>query len=147
MDKVYTDAPITPAPAMSHQTAAFVSIHSKKTSALPKDEILRALRRKRHDLLDEAGAWAAIIAAADRRSDLQPASLVYDLGIIYARHTGAMPSYTNSDNETHFERFAGAVLAGVAPRVTQNQLRGMIRKLDAKRNPQFQDDVKLHAAE
>ena len=146
MDKHYSDG--SPAPATPDQRAIVACHFTKQPATLSKKEILETLRRKRHDLPDEDAAWASITAAAAERLDSssEVSPLVYQLGLIYARHTGAMPGYTNSDNQTHFERFAGAVLARVAPRVTQNQLRAMIRKLDAKNNGRFQDDLKLEMA-
>ncbi len=70
-----------------------------------KDEILAALRAARHaPLRDEDAAWRDIVKAVERLADPdgpeRKARLdryIYDLGLIYAHQTGAMPGFTNSE--------------------------------------------------
>jgi len=97
-------------------------------------------------LLDEASAWRAIVAAVaaagspghkKREHKSWADRLIYDLGLIYAHQTGALPGYTNSETETRFERFACAVMAGSGIRLTRNLVKAAIRRLAPKENSRF----------
>lgn len=76
---------------------------------------------------------------------------IYGLGLIYAHQTGSMPAFTNGETETRFERFVNAVPGPLGLRLTRNLVKAAIRRIDARRNPQFADDLKnmngQHAAE
>src|SRR5580698_4543428 len=112
-----------------------------------REQILAALRAAcRAPLRDEAGAWRAIEAAAaratgagkgetDRKARLD--DYIYRLSLTYAYQTGAMPGFTNSESETRFERFVFAIPVPAELKVTRNLVKACIRRLDAKRNPQF----------
>lgn len=112
-----------------------------------KAPILELLRNGRRVVLDEAEAWAAITAVANsikkpsaRKADQKrwADEYVFSLGLIYARHTGTLPGFTNCQAETRFERFARAVMVEMAPiHVSRNLIKSAIRRLDAKHNPQF----------
>ncbi len=114
-----------------------------------KDEILAALRAARHaPLRDEDAAWCDIVKAAERLADPdgpeRKARLdryIYDLGLIYAHQTGAMPGFTNSESETRFERFAATVPLAAELKVTRNLIKACIHRIDAKHNPQFARDL------
>jgi len=97
-------------------------------------------------LLSEADAWPAIVAAVKeagnpgirkREHKRWADALIYDLGLIYARQTGSLPGFTNSENETRFERFACAVMADCGIRLTRNLVKAAIRRLAPKQNPAF----------
>ena len=97
-------------------------------------------------LLNEGEAWAAITAAVKaagppglrkREHKRWADALIHDLGLIYARQTGTLPGYTNSENETRFERFACAVMADCGIRLTRNLIKAAIRRLAPKQNPAF----------
>lgn len=117
-----------------------------------REQILAALRAAcRAPLRDEAGAWRAIEAAAaramgaskgetDRKARLD--DYIYRLSLTYAYQTGAMPGFTNSESETRFERFVFAIPVPAELKVTRNLVKACIRRLDAKRNPQFASDLK-----
>jgi hypothetical protein len=116
-----------------------------------RDEILKALRMgKRDELRDEGAAWRAIERAvsgildgagrgADRKARIE--RYVYELCLIYAHQTGAMPGFTNSESETRFERFANSIPVPAELKLTRNYLKACIRRVDAKRNPQFARDL------
>ena len=111
-----------------------------------KNEILQPLREKaKFALRDENAAWTAIKASVE--TALRPPSsavletLVYSLALIYVNQTGAMPGFSNSDNETLFERFAVSVIKLVIPTVTRNQVKYAIRKIDAKKSDRFRADL------
>jgi len=116
-----------------------------------RDEILKALRTgKRTKLRDEDAAWRAIERAAsavadgagqdgDRKARIE--QYVYELCLIYAHQTGAMPGFTNSESETRFERFANSIPVPAELKLTRNFLKACIRRVDAKRNPQFARDL------
>ena len=108
--------------------------------------ILEQLRNGRKSVLDEADAWAEILAAAnsikrpsERKADQKrwADEYVFALGLIYARHTGTLPGFTNCQAETRFERFARAVMEDVPIHVSRNLIKAAIRRLDAKHNPRF----------
>ena len=112
-----------------------------------RDEILKALRG-RAELRDEAAAWRAIaravLAVADGQDGDRKARIeqyVYELCLIYAHQTGAMPGFTNSESETRFERFANSIPVPAELKLTRNYLKACIRRVDAKRNPQFARDL------
>jgi len=112
-----------------------------------RDEILKALRG-RAELRDEAAAWRAIaravLAVADGQDGDRKARIeqyVYELCLIYAHQTGAMPGFTNSESETRFERFAHSIPVPAELKLTRNYLKACIRRVDAKRNPQFARDL------
>ena len=112
-----------------------------------RDEILTALRG-RAALRDEAAAWRAIaravLAVADGQDGDRKARIeqyVYELCLIYAHQTGAMPGFTNSESETRFERFANSIPVPAELKLTRNYLKACIRRVDAKRNPQFARDL------
>src|SRR5579863_3651140 len=117
-----------------------------------KRVVLAALRSaRRTPLRDEAAAWRAIEKAvaraidpghgdADRRARLD--EYIYQLCLIYAYQTGAMPGFTNSESETRFERFAFAIPLPAELKVTRNLIKAGIRRLDVKHNPQFASDLK-----
>ena len=67
---------------------------------------------------------------------------VYELSLIYTHQTGAMPGFTNSESETRFERFAYAIAIPAELKLTRNLLKACIRRIDAKRNPQFASDLR-----
>jgi len=116
-----------------------------------RDEILKALRiGKRTKLRDEDAAWQAIEHAVsgilnragqetDRKARIE--RYVYELCLIYADQTGAMPGFTNSESETRFERFAHSIPVPAELKLTRNYLKACIRRIDAKRNPQFARDL------
>jgi hypothetical protein len=68
-------------------------------------------------------------------------TLVYSLALIYADQTGSLPGFSNSDNETRFERFAVSVAKRVVPTATRSQLKYAIKKIDAKHSAQFKNDL------
>ncbi len=114
-----------------------------------RDEILKALRG-RTALRNEDAAWHAIVCAVsvvtdgagqdgDRKARIE--RYVYELCLIYAHQTGAMPGFTNSESETRFERFAHAIPVPAELKLTRNFLKACIRRVDAKRNPQFARDL------
>lgn len=112
-----------------------------------RDEILKALRG-RTELRDESAAWRAIeravLAVADGQDGDRKARIeqyVYELCLIYAHQTGAMPGFTNSESETRFERFAHSIPVPADLKLTRNYLKACIRRVDAKRNPQFARDL------
>ena len=111
-----------------------------------KAPILELLRNSRRVAIDEAEAWTAIISVthaikdpSERKSDQKrwADEYVFSLGLIYARYTGTLPGFTNCQAETKFERFARAVMEDVPIHVSRNLIKAAIRRLDAKRNPQF----------
>jgi hypothetical protein len=116
-----------------------------------RDEILKALRMgKRDELRDEGAAWRAIERAVsgildgagrgdDRKARIE--RYVYELCLIYAHQTGAMPGFTNSESETRFERFANSIPVPAELKLTRNYLKACIRRVDAKRTPQFARDL------
>jgi hypothetical protein len=116
-----------------------------------RDEILKAMcAGKRTELRDADAAWRAIERAvsavtdgteqdADRKARIE--RYVYELCLIYAHQTGAMPGFTNSESETRFERFAHSIPVPVELKLTRNYLKACIRRVDAKRNPQFARDL------
>lgn len=114
-----------------------------------KETILAALRSVcRAALRDENRAWRDIAAASDRLADPNGSDrkarldrYIYDLGLIYAHQTGAMPGFTNSESETRFERFVAAIPMDAEWKVTRNLIKACIRRIDAKRNPQFARDL------
>jgi hypothetical protein len=118
---------------------------------LGKDQelILSALRSAcRASLRDESavpGAVAHIVsensALAGEERKLRVDHYVYQLGLLYAHQTGAMPAFTNGESETRFERFVHAVPAPADLRLTRHLVKSAIRRLDAKRNPQFARDL------
>ena len=117
-----------------------------------RNEIIQSLRAKlRQPLRDEDAAWAAIEAKANSFAQgpgrLLFDDLVYSLALIYADQTGLLPGFSNSDNETLFERFAYCVIKYVAPMTTQNQLKYAIRKIDPKHSAQFRHDLEFIAGE
>jgi hypothetical protein len=101
-------------------------------------------------LRDEAAAWHAIEslvanAGADDQADRDQKErldgYIYRLGLIYAHQTGSMPAFTNSETETRFERFANAVPSPLGLKLTRNLVKAAIRRIDARRNPQFANDL------
>lgn len=118
-----------------------------------RDEILKALRG-RAELRDEEAAWRAIERAASAVAEGQDGDrkvrieqYVYELCLIYAHQTGAMPGFTNSESETRFERFANAIPVPADLRLTRNYLKACIRRVDAKRNPQFARDLEMRGGQ
>lgn len=116
-----------------------------------RDEILKALCPGKHAVLrDEKTAWRDIERAVsgvsesaapntDRKARIE--RYVYELCLIYADQTGAMPGFTNSESETRFERFAHSIPVPAELKLTRNFLKACIRRVDAKRNPQFARDL------
>jgi hypothetical protein len=112
-----------------------------------KDFIMASLRsRQPRALLNEGEAWRGIVAAVDAAGDPGGRKrehkrwadrLIYDLGLLYAHQTGTLPGFTNSENETRFERFAYAVMANSGIRLTRNLVKAAIRRLAPKENPDF----------
>ena len=112
-----------------------------------KTAILQQLRNGRKPAMDEAEAWAAILATvgairepSERKADQKrwADECVFQLGLIYSHYTDALPGFTNCQAETRFERFARAVMVEAAPiHVSRNLIKSAIRRLDAKRNRQF----------
>ena len=121
-----------------------------------KQAVLALLRSaSQHPLRDEAMAWQAIemaiLRAGDTKPDPEPRkrldAYVYALGLIYTHQTGAFPAFTNSENETRFERFVCGVPAPVELRATRNLIKAATRRLNAKRNPAFVQDLRLFAGD
>lgn len=114
-----------------------------------RDEILKALCPGKNAMLrDQDAAWRDIERAASGISDGAGADrkarierYVYELCLIYADQTGAMPGFTNSESETRFERFANSIPVPAELKLTRNFLKACIRRVDAKRNPQFARDL------
>jgi len=114
-----------------------------------KETILAVLRSVcRASLRDEDRAWRDIGVALNRLADPSGADrkarldrYIYDLGLIYAHQTGAMPGFTNSESETRFERFAASIPLAAEWKVTRNLIKACIRRVDAKRNPEFARDL------
>jgi hypothetical protein len=114
-----------------------------------RDEILKALCPGKNAVLrDEDVAWRDIEravseisggAGGDRKARIE--RYVYELCLIYADQTGAMPGFTNSESETRFERFANSIPVPAELKLTRNFLKACIRRVDAKRNPQFARDL------
>src|SRR5665213_1445695 len=117
-----------------------------------RDQILAALRgARRAPLRDEGAAWSAIEKAVMRATDSSRGETdrktrldeyIYQLSLIYAHQTGALPGFTNSESETRFERFAFAIPVPAELKITRNLIKAGIRRLDAKRTPQFASDLK-----
>jgi hypothetical protein len=116
-----------------------------------KTEILRTLRENaKSTVRDESAAWSAIEASTDLAAN-SPSSavvetLVYSLALIYADQTGSLPGFSNSDNETRFERFAVSVVKRVVPTATRSQLKYAVRKIDPKHSARFMDDLRKVAS-
>jgi hypothetical protein len=116
-----------------------------------RDTILAALRAGcRTALRDEKAAWRAIqsllddagaAGQADKDQKERLDRYIYGLGLIYAHQTGSMPAFTNGETETRFERFVNAVPGPLGLRLTRNLVKAAIRRIDARRNPQFADDL------
>jgi hypothetical protein len=115
-----------------------------------KEQILAALRAGcRLPLRSENAAWHAIerivplvadsAGGVDRKTRVD--HYIYELCLIYAYQTGAMPGFTNSESETRFERFAYSIPIPVELKLTRNHLKSCIRRIDAKRNPDFARDL------
>ena len=107
-------------------------------------EILRAATRS--PLRDENQAYAQLsyaiqygAAATSQRSELE--NWVYRLAVIYTHQTGLLPGFSNSDNETRFERFVCALPAPSHLQFTRNRLKAAIRRLRFKDDRQFLLDV------
>lgn len=66
--------------------------------------------------------------------------LVYSLAVIYFRHTGKYPAFSNG-NFAHFDRFFEAVARAMGLNFKPSSLKSAIRRLDPKRNPHFQLDA------
>ena len=114
--------------------------------------ILACLQNGRRYLpIDEDEVWAAIQnvagsikAPTERKRDQRrwADEYVFPLGLIFARYTDTLPGFTNCQNETRFERFARAVMLEDVPiHVSRNLIKSAIRRLDAKRNAQFMDQL------
>src|ERR1700744_3829758 len=114
----------------------------------------------RTELRDEKAAWQAIQALltdtaapdqADKDQKDRMDRYIYSLGLIYAHQTGSMPAFTNGETETRFERFVHIIPSPPGLRMTRNLVKASIRRIDARRNPQFAEDLKnmngQHAAE
>ncbi len=122
-----------------------------------REQILAVLRAAcRVPLRDEEAAWRSIekvmaqvsspnLDGADRKARLE--EYVYQLSLIYAHQTRAMPGFTNSESETHFERFAFAIPVPAELKITRNLIKAAIRRLDAKHNPRFGSDLKAMRGE
>ncbi|MGZ5925904.1 MAG: hypothetical protein ACXWLJ_04435 [Rhizomicrobium sp.] len=105
---------------------------------------------------NEEAAWRAIEMAVARASDPDhpPANrkarleeYIYQLSLIYVHQTGAMPGFTNSESETRFERFAFAIPVPAELKITRNLIKAAIRRLDAKHNSRFANDLKAMQGE
>jgi hypothetical protein len=112
-----------------------------------KDFILASLKSGQpRGILNEDNAWRAILAAMaaagepgsmKREHKRWADALIYDLGLLYAHQTGSLPGFTNSENETRFERFACAVMADSGVKLTRNLVKAAIRRLAPRENPAF----------
>ena len=112
-----------------------------------KDFIMASLRSGQpRGLLNEDQAWRAIVTAvgaAGRPGSMKREhkswadGLIYDLGLNYAHQTGMLPGFTNSENETRFERLAYAVMADSGIRLSRNLIKAAIRRLAPRENPAF----------
>lgn len=85
---------------------------------------------------DEADASTAACLSLEKR--------VKDLAQIYVRHTLLLPGYTNSDEYTRFERFAGEILLPMPIKATRNLIKAAIRQLDSKHNPELLEELNTH---
>ena len=122
-----------------------------------REQILVALRGAcRASLRDEEAAWRAIEKAValaigpgrdgtERKARLD--GYIYQLSLIYAYQTGAMPGFTNSESETRFERFAFAIPVPAELKITRNLIKAGIRRLDAKHNSRFANDLETMRSE
>jgi len=122
-----------------------------------REQILAALRgARRTSLRDEEAAWRAIEKVVarvidhgrdgtDRKARLD--EYIYQLSLIYAHQTGAMPGFTNSESETRFERFAFAIPVPAELKITRNLFKAGIRRLNAKHNSRFANDLKAMRGE
>jgi len=114
-----------------------------------QEQILEALRLAcRTSLRDEASVSPVIarivsenLALAGEERKLRVDRYIYQLALLYANQTGAMPAFTNGESETRFERFVHAVPAPADLGLTRHLVKSAIRRLDAKRNPQFARDL------
>jgi len=116
-----------------------------------KAVILQELRIGRRRVIDEAEAWEAILAVAgsirrpsERKADQRrwADECVFNLGLVFTHYTETLPGFTNCQAETRFERFARAVMVEVAPiHVSRNLIKAAIRRLNAKNNPQFMNQL------
>ena len=120
-----------------------MSLHNRKAF------ILASFRGARGALQNEGEVWRSIESAVaairphdERKRDQKrwADEMVKSLGLIYADQTGLLPGFTNSENETRFERFARAVMAGDGEVLSRNLIKAAIRRLNAKANLEF-----LHA--
>jgi hypothetical protein len=75
---------------------------------------------------EEADASTTTCLTLERR--------INDLALIYVRHTSLLPGYTNSEEYTRFERFAGAILLPMPVKATRNLIKAAIRQLNARKN-------------
>jgi hypothetical protein len=108
--------------------------------------ILASFRGARGAVQNESEIWRSIEAAVaairphDQRKRDQKRwadEMVKSLGLVYADQTGSLPGFTNSENETRFERFARAVMAADGEILSRNLIKAAIRRLNAKANPEF----------
>ena len=115
-----------------------------------RDQVLSLLRHMaQRPLEDEAGVWREIVAATTRKGPAPPDGkfkqeideCIYALALVYARHVGAMPAFSNGDRPTRFEQFALAVPMPMEFRITPNRVKASIRRLDAKHNSAFARDL------
>src|ERR1019366_8324189 len=109
-------------------------------------EILSALRSaSRRPLGDEAAIWHEIEAVMERAQSevcgwnpkVEIDRCISALALIYARHAGARPAFTNCDRGTRFEHFILAIPMPVQFRITPNRIKASIRRIDLPRNPDF----------
>jgi hypothetical protein len=131
-----------------------MSLSDKRT------EILFALRSaSRQPLGDETAIWREIETVMERarleqcgwNPKAEIDKCIHALALVYARHTGARPAFTNCDSGTRFERFILAIPMPVQFRITRNRIKASIRRIDAPRNPAFAQGLysrtTSHAAE
>lgn len=116
-----------------------------------RDEVLSLLRHMtQRPLQDEAGVWREIEAATALKGPAPPDAkfkkeiddCIYALALVYARHVGAMPAFSNGDRPTRFEQFVLAVPMPTEFRITPNRIKAAIRRLDAKHNSAFARDLR-----
>jgi hypothetical protein len=116
-----------------------------------QNAIMSSLRAACHGTLrDEVAAWDAIQASVTKASDPLSVGLSraerlrqysFGLALIYSHQTGAMPGFSNAENETRFERFVHAIPVPAGLRLTRYTLKYAIRLLDAKHNDKFLNEL------
>jgi hypothetical protein len=131
-----------------------MSVADKRTEIL---NVLRSVSSR--PMQNENAVWRDIEVVMARQSfahcpwnpKKEIDACVYALALVYTHATGIMPAFTNCESPTRFERFLLSIPMPPEFRITRNRIKAAIRRLDAKRNPAFADDLRMienqHAAE